>query len=678
MEAKPYPEGKRKILIERPVEDFASFLKGVTDREANSFIQNQLLPRKVAGFRDGRAPLTRKVQILISKLKKERELTNCDSHIWDLFKNAWICWVGSHQELNDILDKFDNGEDFDENRKCVNPPNSELDLKCFEFLLEASHNNKKLDQETIQHFYEWGYFNEDEQIQNLIDQVLRREEVERRQRIDELPDQVDKLCQEIAEVRSQVSAVESENEKLRSQVSAVESENELQKTLDGQIREIQQSLESQLSALDQRITDIQQSVENQASESNFTQTVSSLRRLVNSLKARIDELERSLSKTQHATDEFSNNIGNKIAQLEQQIHDDGASVEGRLEAINSAISEIKSEVEARNQKIDAPRIARRALKIGETFAAKLEKAAEHYENEQVYLEDFEHILQRFGVTDCDETAAAIHVALKAFPVLEIADSRIFKVWKLMCDEHFLYTKLFVEMGWFGLQDWFPKLFADECFGEQLERIDLEISIQKMLDMGKMPWAIHFRDCDRSFPECYLPRFMVWIKGFSEATIKVFLTRCSGTNRCEINEDAYTCIARLPEPQEQEPIEARNLRSSGIIVTHSDWESWCCPNPDIDQNLKNQFDILDELRSTIEQNGVRIPITPLREIRHYLQLSQSIEMAPTSALDWGLTLRLLPWIGNRPEVIDSVLSMPNLVDAELSHFCEGLQTSEKNK
>ena len=399
--------------------------------------------------------------------------------------------------------------------------------------------------------------------------------------------------------------------------------------------------------------------------------------MVNSLKAQIDELERSLSETQPAINEFSNSIKSRIAQLKQQIHDDSESVEGQLDAINSAISEIKSEVEARNQTTDAPRIARRALKIGETFAAKLEEATEHYEDEQVYLEDFEYSLRRFGITDSNETAAAIHVALKAFPVLEIADSRIFKVWKLMYDEHFLYTKLFVEMGWLGSQDWFPKLFADECFGEQLERIDLEISIQKMLDMGKMPWAIHFKDCDRSFPECYLPPFIVWIKGFSESTIKVFLTRCSGTNRCEINEDAYAWVARLPEPQKQEPIEAQNLRSSGIIVTHSDWESWCCPKPGIDQHLEDQFDTLDQLRSTIEQNGVRIPITPLREIKHYVRLSSGI-LAPTRALDWGLTLRLLPWIGNRPEVIDSVLSMPNLVDAELSHFCEGLQAREKNK
>ena len=79
------------------------------------------------------------------------------------------------------------------------------------------------------------------------------------------------------------------------------------------------------------------------------------------------------------------------------------------------------------------------------------------------------------------------------------------------------------------------------------------------------------------------------------------------------------MARLPESQEQEPIEAQNLRPSGAIVTQSEWGSWCSLDPDIDQSLKNQFDIVDQLRSTIKENGIRIPKTPLREILHYVRL-----------------------------------------------------------
>ena len=136
------------------------------------------------------------------------------------------------------------------------------------------------------------------------------------------------------------------------------------------------------------------------------------------------------------------------------------------------------------------------------------------------------------------------------------------------------------------------------------------------------------------------------------------------------------MARLPEPEEEEPIEAQNLRTSGIIVTQSEWDAWCQPPSDVDQSLQNQFDIVNQLRSTINENGVRIPKTPLREIMHYLRLSQSIKMAPTRALDWALTMRLLPWIEKQPNIIDSVLSGISQEYDDLEHFNEALQIAHE--
>ena len=197
--------------MERDTADFITFLEEVTDHQGRTFIRNQLLPRRVPGFRDGHAPINRTVPILISKLKRKQELTNPDSPIWELFKNAWMCWVGSHTELNDILVEFDNSADFDENDKCIAPPNSELDIQCFHILLEANHNNQ-IDQETIRHFYKYGHFNKDEQIEELIDKALPHEEIERRRRLAELPDQVDNLRHEIDELRTQISELNPSNE----------------------------------------------------------------------------------------------------------------------------------------------------------------------------------------------------------------------------------------------------------------------------------------------------------------------------------------------------------------------------------------------------------------------------------------------------------------------------------
>ena len=247
----------------------------------------------------------------------------------------------------------------------------------------------------------------------------------------------------------------------------------------------------------------------------------------------------------------------------------------------------------------------------------------------------------------------------------------------MCGGHLHVTQIDVEMGWLGLQDWFPGLFAQECFGEQLRRMDLDDSIRKMLEKGNMPWAIYFSNCDRSFPESYLPRFLDWIGDFSEGGIRVFLTRCSGVNHCETNPDIYARVACLPKPQEPEPIEARNLRPLDVI-TRSEWESWCSLNPDTKPLSKRSPEFLNRLQLEIENVGVQIPRELLQEIQHYLRLSHGI-LAASKALDWALTLRLLPWLGNRRELIEIVQNLINQENSELLHFRERLvQASEEDE
>ena len=131
---------------------------------------------------------------------------------------------------------------------------------------------------------------------------------------------------------------------------------------------------------------------------------------------------------------------------------------------------------------------------------------------------------------------------------------------------------------------------------------------------------------------------------------MFLTRCSGMNRCETNQDVYARVACLPKPQEPEPIEAQNLRPSDVI-TRSEWEFWCSLNPDTKPLSKRYPEFLNRLQSEIENVGVQIPRELLQEIQHYLRLSHDI-LAASKSLDWALTLRLLPWIGNRRELIDT--------------------------
>jgi len=365
----------------------------------------------------------------------------------------------------------------------------------------------------------------------------------------------------------------------------------------------------------------------------------------------------------------------RIKSLGRQILDRVESLESRINQIESEIVEIKSKVEIRSKRGGEPRVATRAKDIGERYKAQLQTKSERYLDENEYLSDFISNLRKFGVTDSEETAAAIHVAMKAFPVLEIADARLMRVWRVMASDHLYNTDIQVEMGWIGLQDWFPSLFSETCFGERLERADLEISIQRMLKLGDMPWVIYLRYCDRSFPESYLPGFLSWISRFNEGGIILFLMRCVGTNRCETNEDFYERIARLPKPDHPEPIQKVDLKDSRVLLSLSDWENWCRPNPDADSFGKKQYEFLIQLKSEIEGKGWQIPMELISEIQHYIQLSYEI-MAPTRALDWALTLRFLPWIGNRREIIDISQSLVNEENQELLHFQDGLQTARE--
>ena len=642
MEAKPYPEEKRRDLIRRS-ENFISFLEEVTDSKGKRFIQQQLLQSKVAGFRRGRAPLTRTVPTLIRELKKEQELTNLDSVIWNKFQTAWMAWVESRHKLNELLLEFDNASDFDENHKCIALPNSELDIQCFKTLLEASHNNQ-IDQETIQRFYEYGYFLPSDEIESLIGRSRPRAEIERQQQLAGLPDQVNQLSKAI--------------DLLKSRLSAIESTDETAQELNQRIAEAIEPLESQLSK----------------TKSRFDKTVNQLSKSINLRLSQVEESVESLE-TQLSDAEFVNHIRQEITQLGLCIQESVQSFRTRLDGMDRAISEIKTKREEQHQTTNAPRIAHQAVQIGKRYDTQLRVENERYSDENDYRLNFSHCLQRFGVTDSDEIANAIHVALKAFPALEVSDTRIIKVWRPICGNHLHITKIDVEMGWLGSQDWFPDLFSQECFGEELRRMDLDISIRKMLEIGNMPWAIHFSNCDRSFPESYLPSFLDWIGKFSEGAIKVFLTRCSGINRCETNEDVYERLARLPKPQNQEPIE---VPKSDFIVTQSEWESWCCLDSNTNPLSEDDREFLNQLQSEIEKIGIQIPKPLLQEIQSYLQLSHDI-LAPSRALDWALTLRLLPWIGKQRELIDAMQNLMNQENLELQNFQVGLrQALEENE
>ena len=609
METKSYPIEKRRILAELAEhnnKEFLGFFDGIAGAERRQILSKKILPPfNRGGFRKLEMRIKQQARLLVQKMARKKEIENPSSRDWVTFENVWRLWIQSKPELNKVLLDFDNKTDFDENQNCVKPPNSDLDLKCFEILLEA---NRKLqiNQETIRRFYQFGYFVEDKQIQDLIDKALTEKEIDQKQWLAALPDKLKELAQTIADFESRISAVESANE--------------LKQELNKQITDLSKSFGTDLQQLDLEITEKCKLLDTKISkiESSSIKTYE-LSKQVTPLKSQLSELKKSLNT-----------------------------------------------LEDKRQTTESPRIAYQAVEIGEN-AASLVKNRKKQKNEKDYLQEFRIPLWLLGIIDPMDSseAKAIHVALKAFSVIEIPDPRIIDAWKAACGNNLHITTLDVGMGWLDSQDWFPKLFSEICFGEQLRQMDLDVSVEEMINKGNILWAIHLNNCDRSYPECYLPRFLKWL-GERKVFVKVFLTRCLSENCCKTSFEVYNEVGQLPKPTKMMSIKPTTLPDTDTIVDKSVWGKWC---QSVDEKLyQTEFQFLDKLQSEIEN----IPLSLLQDIQSYLLLSHQTFDDSVKALDWALYLRLYPWLADRTEIEDTLYNLIKQSDFELPRTVDALQ------
>ena len=602
---KKYPEEKRKILAEHSIKDtvdFVDFLEEIKGSDALS-LQRMLTPPR--GFPKNKKLKTETRHYLykqfFSKLAGEKEISNPGSAVWNQFEQIFRWWVKSQSKLFKILENFKNDEDFEENDKPVEP-NSDLDLKCFEILLEANHKHQ-INQEVIQRFYQFGYFLKDKQIEDLIENALTQEEIEHKQRIEELPEKVDELSETITA--------------LESRVSTVETATELKQELEKQITDLSKSFEDNIQKLNEQITIDSDALNEKISKIESSQT-NDLSNQINSFKSQFTELKKSFSK-----------------------------------------------LEDKHKTTESPQIACQAIEIGKQ-AVSLVKDKKKQKNEKSYIEEFGIPLWRLDITDSMDSieVKAIHVALKAFSVIEITDPRMIDAWKAACGNNLHITTLDVGMGWLASKDFFPTYFSVKCFGEELRQIDLDASVDEMFNTSNMLWAIDIRNCDRSYPESYLPDFLHWIDKHKAYT-KVFLTRCLGENCCNTSFEIYNEVGQLPKPAKPESIKPKTVPIAKSIIHKSIWNKWCQV---ADEKLYHtQLLFLDKLQSEIEN----IPLSLLQDIKSYLLLSHQI-FDPDIALDWALYLRLYPWLAGRTEIEDCLFTIINLSNMKLTRTTDALQ------
>ena len=608
MEVKSYPVEKRRVLaklVEHNNKKFLSFFDEIVGTERKQVLSKRVLPPfNKGGFRNLERRIKQQSRLLVQKLKREKEIENLSSRDWVAFEKVWVLWIQSKPELNEVLLEFDNKADFDENQNCVKPPNSDLDLKCFEVLLEASRK-LEINQETIRRFYQFGYFIEDKRIEDLIDKTLTQKEIDQKQWLAALPDKFEELSQTIVDFESRVSAIESANE--------------LKQELNAQLAELSESLAKSLQKLNRRISEVDKELNKglTKTKSNSTQ-MGKLSKEVNSIKSRFSDLKKSV-----------NSLENK------------------------------------RQTTESPRIAHQAVQIGKK-ASSLVKNRKRQKNEDDYLEEFGIPLWLLGITEPQDSSKtkAIHVALKAFSVIEITDPRIIDAWKTACGNNLHVTTLDVGMGWLDTQDWFPSYFSVKCFGEEMRLIDLDLSVGEMFNSGNQLWAIDIRNCDRSYPESYLPDFLRWIDKHRNY-VKVFLTRCLGENCCNTSFEVYNKVGKLPKPTKMQSIEPVTLPVAEAIVDKSGWERWCQP---ADEKLyQTEIQLLDKLQPEIEN----IPLSLLQDIKSYLLLSHQI-FDTDKALDWALYLRLYPWLAGRNEIEDKLFDFIKQSDLEFRRTTDALQ------
>ncbi|MGE3541468.1 MAG: hypothetical protein AB7N91_29050 [Candidatus Tectimicrobiota bacterium] len=159
MQPKPFPPEKRVALAQKPFEEVELFF-----HELPRSLQEEIVSDKRPGFRQG-SPAGRRVNLqhLWADAKKP-ESTHYEK-AWSTFGRIWHAWVVSQSPLQTLLEKFDNSHDFQNSTPST--PNTALDIECFRYLAVASIKGA-INQEIIQKFYSFGYFQKDSIIESYI------------------------------------------------------------------------------------------------------------------------------------------------------------------------------------------------------------------------------------------------------------------------------------------------------------------------------------------------------------------------------------------------------------------------------------------------------------------------------------------------------------------------------
>jgi hypothetical protein len=183
-------------------------------------------PAKLAGFRPSADASLR------NQFRRWKQHLKADPSRWRLAVKVFVEWVnhvpspaGGMPSLRELLLQFNNDSEPKALDDVERTQNSDLDIKCFRYLLGKSQDDL-IDRETIAEFYNLGYFIRDPAIEGLIARCRSRDELlERRQQ----HRRSEEMEQTVADLQSRVGELEEVPDELRAarhtqatQISATE------------------------------------------------------------------------------------------------------------------------------------------------------------------------------------------------------------------------------------------------------------------------------------------------------------------------------------------------------------------------------------------------------------------------------------------------------------------------
>lgn len=336
MHPKPISKSKKEFILQKEDQEFFDFFNEIERSEYKDFFKQ--LPQ-VPGFRpDRRAGIEQRWHKFVQNLKNPPRNPNELKKAWDTYELAWVSWVHSHHDLNSLLDGFDNDDDFSEEGKPIHKANSDLDIKCFRYILDANHEGK-LSKDSIRRFYEFGYFEIDPKIDSLISQAKSDELIEREKLIDQLPVQIKDLQEEFAALSGNIRDISHNQEQLSKDLEKVKKDS----THDHQ--DDIKALRKEITGINEKLPGIVQSIEDQ--EQRGKENLSVITKDLDQLQKRLQMIETQMLPAgfQKKIETEVEVLESKISQLADKIESNDKSQQQLQESIQELKQTIKLQAE---------------------------------------------------------------------------------------------------------------------------------------------------------------------------------------------------------------------------------------------------------------------------------------------------------------------------------------------